>query len=197
MVLTQSVMAIIRTESFRAWRSLRDYGFDVSDVSQEITLHWVRRRHHYDPSRSLATTFAAHICRHRSLQLIETAMAGKRRAIVVSLSDRISLGDEDDVERGETISHETYAMNSGRQARPDDELFLLRLAVQQVMAKLPPDLDAMAQLLATGEPVMGVARSMAISPSTAYRLVARLRSAFREAGLDQHNSHKREKEGTL
>jgi hypothetical protein len=85
-VLLPGVMRTIRCEAFRAWRSLRRFGFDPADAHQELLPHFLGHSAHYDELRSSIPTFASHVCRHRTLQLVEAATSAKRGSGTVRTS---------------------------------------------------------------------------------------------------------------
>ena len=132
---------------------------------------------------------------------MEGATSQKRGAAVnvSSLSDPIKLdhcgeagdGAMNTTELGSVISSDAYGMRMGRQTRPGAELLLLRVAVQTVLESLPPDLAVVARRLAEGESITAITEEMGIARSTVNQHMARLRKAFRQAGLEPANREKR------
>jgi len=194
MLLLPSVMAVIRAEAFRAWRSLHRFGFEPGDISQEIALHWFRRRRHYDPSRASVTTFVSCLARNRCLQLLEGATAAKRGsgAVIVSFSDPIKLDRDGGVDRrvkildrGSTISADAPNGWPGCRSRTDAELRDLRADVDRIISTLPSHLASLARRLKF-ETVTEAARSEGISRATANRYVVAIRDAFTHAGIGRY-----------
>jgi DNA-directed RNA polymerase specialized sigma24 family protein len=189
LVLPPGVVRAIRCEAFRAWRSLRWFGFDPSDVRQELVLHLLGRSAHYDASRSSLPTFASRLCRHRTAQLIEAAASEKRGggAAPRSLSEPVRLGERRGIaimaELGDTISDDQYAMGTTGRSQTTAESLALRLDVDRVLSHLPAKLANVANVLASGMPAVEAAQHLQISRATLYRRIGQLRCAFREAGL--------------
>ena len=185
--LPPAVARAIRGEAFRASRRLRRYGYDACDLQQEFFLHWGRHRHQHDAGRSLPETFATHVCRHRTMTMLEAATAEKRGGgKVYSVSELPIIDDHGkEIERPETVSQDTSDLRFGRQTRPAAELAELKLDVDRVVASLPSHLASFASRLAT-ESVASAAQSTGVSRATGYRHVGELRAAFAEAGLDRY-----------
>jgi hypothetical protein len=188
LVLTPGVARVIGAESFRAWRSLRQFGFEPSDLRQEFTAECIGRFERYDPRRSSPTTFATRACRQRTLQIIEPHLAAKRNGgkVTLSLSDPIGTDDGVRAELGDTVSDDRIAMFAGQRSRPAAELAELRADVDRVVTGLPAELADVARLLLEGEPAVEVARRLRIARCTLYRRIRRLREIFREGGLDRY-----------
>jgi len=186
LVLLPAVLAAIRAEAFRAWRSLGGFGFEPSDIRQEFVLSCLSGFDRYDPRRSSPATFAAHSCRQRTLQIIEPHFAVKRNSgrIPESLSAPVRADGEARAELGETVADDQIAMRMGRRSRPAAELVELAIDVARVIECLPAELAIVARVLLDGEPDTVVARQLGISRSTLYRRIGQLRQIFRDAGLD-------------
>jgi RNA polymerase sigma factor (sigma-70 family) len=184
LVLTPGVARVIRTEAFRAWRSLRRFGFEPSDLRQELTLHCLNHFDRYEPRRASPATFASRTCRQRTLQLIEPVLARKRNGGFVpqSLSTPTRTEADAPAELAGLISDDEVAIRLGR-SRPAAELANLRLDVERLVNGLPPELVSVARLLLEGESHAKVARRLNVSRSTVERRVALLRQAFQAAGL--------------
>lgn len=185
-VVPPTVASVILMEAYRAARYLHRYGFEREDLHQELLLHWVRRHHQYDPRRSSSATFASRICYHRCLQLANGAKAGKRGSgvLIRSLSEPVAIGHEGDTAELETTV--SYEMILGRRSRPSAELIPLCIDVNRTLSRLPAKVVEVATLLATGMPVVDVARELGISRATANRRKALLQHAFQQAGLGKY-----------
>jgi DNA-directed RNA polymerase specialized sigma24 family protein len=189
LLLTPGVLPAIRCEAFRAWRSLRRFGFESQDIRQEFFLHLVHAQSRYEARRSSPVTFTTHVCRHRSSRLVEAATCVKWGGGVAprSLAEPVKKGERHGAtimaELADTISDDAYAMRTGRRSRSFAELLTLRIDVNRAIARLPTDLADVANLLASGMPVVEVARQLQISRATLYRRIGQLRWAFRESGL--------------
>lgn len=188
LVMAPAVVAAIRAEAFRSWRSLRRFGFEPADVRQEFTLSCISQFDRYEPARSSPATFASHTCRQRTLQIIEPALAAKRNGGVVPQSLSAPIGKNEDIrtELGDIISDDDVAVRSGRRSRPTRDLLALRLDVDRVIRGLSIELADVARLLAAGATIENLAKSLRISRSTAHRRVAQIRSAFYAAGLNRY-----------
>jgi RNA polymerase sigma factor (sigma-70 family) len=185
MVLTPGVARVIRTEAFRAWRSLRSFGFEPSDLRQELALHCLNHFDRYDPKRSSPATFASRTCHQRRLQLVEPILARKRNGGVVpqSLSTPTRTDADMPAELAGLISDDEVAIRLGRRSRPAAELANLHIDVERLVNGLPADLVTVARLLLEGESHANVARRLNVSRSTVERRIALLRQAFQAAGL--------------
>jgi hypothetical protein len=190
-------MAVIRHAAYRVSPILRRHGFEREDIEQELALHWVRQRHRHDARLSSAPTFAAHLCRGRSSQLIEAARAQKRGAMLtrLSLSDRVHLDKRHTATAVtslvDTISAAEHALCTGARHRSAVDLLMLHVEVSRAVNGLPAELAGVAQHLAAGEAVVEVAHSLGVSRATIHRRIGQLRFAFRRAGLEQHVSRGR------
>ena len=111
LVLLPAVLAAIRAEAFRAWRSLGGFGFEPSDIRQEFVLSCLSGFDRYDPRRSSPATFASRTCRQRTLQIIEPRFAVKRnsgeRITGISFRRRFVLMAKPSAELGETVADPT------------------------------------------------------------------------------------------
>jgi hypothetical protein len=182
------VLAAIRVEANRAWRSLRRFGYEARDLRQEFRVRLLEVEGVYDPVRSAPSTFATHNCRQRTLQLLEPHLAAKRNAGMApqSLSTPVGLDEGAPAELADLIADDEYALRMGRRSLPAADLLALRLDVDRVVRGLPLELADVARLLSVGESVVDVARRLGISRATAHRRVAALRVAFQKAGLGRY-----------
>jgi hypothetical protein len=191
LILLPAVMAIIRAEAFRAWRSLRRFGFESSDLRQEFRIRLLEAEGAYDAARSSPATFAGHSCRQRTLQLLEPNLTAKRNGGSVPLSLSSPVGDQEQEEEAlqliDTVSEDWCTIRIGLRSRPTAELMELAADVAHVIEGLPADLAAVARLLLEGEPDVAVAKRLRISRSTLYRRIGQLRRIFRQAGLHSYN----------
>ena len=192
LLLTPGVLLAIRCEAFRAWRTLWRYGLEPKDLRQELFLHLAHAQSHYDAGRSSPATFATHVCRRRSSQLVEATTTVKRGggAVPRSLAEPVKLGERNGAaimaELAETISDDAYTMRTGRRSRPFAELLSLCIDVNRAITRLPAELADVANLLASGMPAVEVAQHLQISRATLYRRIGQLRHVFREAGLHEY-----------
>ena len=188
-ILEAEVMVAIRSVAYQASGNLKRFGYEQQDLSQELVLHYLRRYLQHDSARASAATFAACICRHRLISIFEAETACRRSASggLTSLSEPVAVGQSGEIiERGATISEDSYHMADGRLSRPAAELHEIRIDVARALASLPPHLARLARRLAF-EPVTLAARGMGISRATAHRHMRELRGAFTEAGLDRYS----------
>lgn len=188
-VLNAAVLNVIRTEAFRAWRSLRRLGYEHRDIRQDFALHLLDRADQYDAGRSAATTFASRVCRSRTIHILEAGAAAKRNGgrRDVSLSNPVSNEEGSYAELRELISDDEYMMRTGRQTRPAAELLSLRLDLDRILGTMPADLAQIAELLAAGEPVTEIAARLEISRTKLYRRIDALRSILSRSGVIDSN----------
>lgn len=184
--LDAEVMVAIRSVAHRATDRLWRFGYEREDVEQEFALHYLQHRHHFNASRAAADTFAAHICKTRALGMLAQATAQKRGggATLASLSEPITFErDRANGAGAETKPRDLREIRPGRRFKSEADLLALRIDVGRVVQTLPPDLASLALTILAGQSISDVVRVTGISRATLYRRMARLRTAFREAGL--------------
>ncbi len=188
LILTPTVLAVIRAAAWAAWLSLRGFGMEVRDLQQEFAVHLLRRFEHYDERRSSPATFASHSCRQRTLQLLERLTAKKRNSasIAQSLSAPVDTKGGRQFELADTIADDPCAIRLGQRSRLAAELIELRIDVQRVFKTLPAELADVAERLMKGDGPAEISASLEISRATVYRRIAQLRICLRRAGLEKY-----------
>jgi RNA polymerase sigma factor (sigma-70 family) len=185
-VVPPDVLRVVRNGAFRAWRSLRSYGFDRQDTEQELIFHYWTRRVRFDPAKASTVTFASSICRRRALHMVETATAMIRGGMTetVQLSDRISA--DSTLTHFDTVSQDEANIRMGWSSRPGAELLALHIDVDRVISGLPGELVVVARWIAGGVSAAEIARGLGLSRATIHRRIQKLRQIFRGAGLDRY-----------
>ena len=160
---------------------------DDEDLQQEMALDLLVRLPKFDPGRACLSTFIARIVERKISTIIRHRTRAKRdyRCRVYSLDERIENADDCSTLH-DVISQGDCDLRVGRYGRPEIERIDLRIDVSLVLAKLPPELRALARRLYT-QSITEVARELRVSRSTLYETgIARLREAFEDKGLDEY-----------
>lgn len=157
---------------------------DREDVEQELMVDLLRRLPRFDAGRATYRTFVARIVAHGAARLLAASRSensnGRRAAL--SLSDQVSNGEGETVERWQTLDEGVGRRRSGGGVDPE-LLRDLRLDVADVLVGLPPEMRGLCERLLR-DSVRSVARSTGTSHPTLLRRIRPIRAAFESAGLD-------------
>ncbi|WP_157928844.1 sigma factor [Pararhizobium haloflavum] len=152
--------AALRTAAFQAQRLVRTLSMpeaDRDDLRQTIVLVVMGKARRFDDTKSSWPTFIALIARHAAADLARRT----HRAPVL-----------------EPLDGAEYAIADP--SAPDQDL---RVDIRDAMARLPPALAHLIDLLAETGSVAAAQRKSALSPATFYRRMHDLRMQFLAAGL--------------
>jgi RNA polymerase sigma-70 factor, ECF subfamily len=164
---------VLHQASCRASLLVATAGFtsdDWEDLRQEIVLDLIRRAPKFDPERGNWHGFVRGVARHHSTILI----AGHRRRTREVLGEDLK---REDAHVGDSAD----ALDKCPGSNPVVELDL-RLDVQRVVARLPPHLRSLANLLGQ-MPVKELCQYTGKSRPTVYRMTLQIKEAFFDAGL--------------
>jgi RNA polymerase sigma factor (sigma-70 family) len=185
-LLRPEVQRIVHFEARRATSYLRRFGLDVEDLSQEFSLDLLSRLANYDKDRGTLSEFVRRVCRHRSLQILESNRAQKRSGGEAPRSLAAPVGSDKPVELSDLISDDQFAQRLGRRSRPAAELLDLRMDLESIVTQMPSEYSVMAEALANGDSRNDVARRSGTSRSTIHRRTRRLRQVLYAVGLHRY-----------
>ena len=163
---------------------------DVEELEQEMRLDLLKRLPKFNPQRATYNTFVSRLVERKICNLIRhrTQKIRDYRCEECSLNDEVETGDiaNQKVERIETITQDEHDLRSGRYNRPAAQRLDRQLDVSMILAKLPPDLQELAELLKSMS-ITEAARKLGIPRSKLYSShLVRLRQA-----LESLNPHKK------
>lgn len=155
----------------QAWKLAGKYGFAVhetEDIRQELTLHLLKQWPNYDETKSEPTTFIAAVINAKVRDMLRVQRAQLREE---PLDDFL----EEELDEG---------ILDGIRGQPDVSDFDridLRLDFETVMARLPPDLRQIAELLQEMS-VTDAAHTLGLPRSTLRDQLPAIRAHFIAAG---------------
>lgn len=158
---------------------------DVEDIEGDLTVELIERLPKFDPHRAAYNTFVANVVRTKAKKILRDRRRERRddRREDCSLNEYV----EDDrgalVERGETMSWEKDDQRLG--VRSEGEERDMVIDVETMLSQLPDDMRELCELAKT-MPVVEAARRLGIPESTAFSRLRKLRTTFREAGLEDY-----------
>jgi DNA-directed RNA polymerase specialized sigma24 family protein len=155
------VQALIRRKAARLADRAAGLGYDRRDAAQYLTAALLARLPAFDPARAPLAAFAAVVVTHAAADLRRFARAGKRAAPPLEPLD-----------------------GATEPAVPDPGPGRVDLAgdVAVALARLPPDLRAVAEALKAGT-VAAAARALGVSRAQVYGRLGEIRGHFERAGL--------------
>lgn len=159
---------VLRIARKYASQLVGNYGFvpdDCVDLTQDLLLECLRRCRNYDPSRSGQHAFVKLVVRHGIASIIESRTALRRNGRICELIDDFH-GAPSQIENPRDADH-------------------LKMDVERLLVKLPPELVQLAQLLST-DSIASIGRITGRSRATIYRRINELRCAFEAAGLRKY-----------
>jgi len=175
---------VVRIACTHAARLVGRFGFtgaDRDDIQQEILLDYFIRVRRYNLAKSGRRTFLHRVVRNRIATLCEFQSAGCRDYRLCS--DSLDAPSGDSIPLEDTVSADAYQDRVGRCATPSWDREELRIDVDRVLATLPSELAAIANMLRS-EGVVETAYQLGMPRATLYRRIAEIRIAFRSAELN-------------
>jgi DNA-directed RNA polymerase specialized sigma24 family protein len=179
--------ALLKIVRAKAAGLIGTYGFspsDGDDIRQELVLDCIIRFRKFDPAKSSCRSFVSRIVNNRVATLVEGQRARCRdyRACRSSLNDQIEFAPGESMELAERVSADEYEARIGRSVLSARDRVELQIDVARVIATLPQELAAIANLLRS----VGVGETshqLGVPRSTLYRRIADIRELFESAGL--------------
>jgi len=175
----------VRVIQHKAKQLVGHYGFTVSDredLEQELMLDLLKRLPQFDPKQANRKTFVDRVITHGVASLIACQKAKMRdyRRNGGSLNEKVDSPEGDRVERADLLEAETY-----QPGRPDEEVCLLKLDVQAIVARLPDELGVLVISLGTRS-VTEIAREMGIPRNVLCKRIEKLRQSFGNAAMRKY-----------
>jgi RNA polymerase sigma-70 factor (ECF subfamily) len=177
----------VRIIKHKARQLIGRYGltiFDREDLEQELMIDLLQRMRHFNPAKAKKSTFMARIVERHIATLLEARHARCRDWRMC----RVSLNTPHVNDRGDTREMIDRVDSEGtlRPCQPDTregEINNLRMDVARVLDTLPEDLRDLCERLRESN-MAEIARETGVARTTLYDKLTRIRTAFRQAGLD-------------
>jgi DNA-directed RNA polymerase specialized sigma24 family protein len=147
---------------------------EQADLVQECLVHWLVRRPRYSEARGAsAATFMRSVLQRHLVDVERKRTAEKRSGAspVRSLDQRVGEG--------------TSLRDTLRSSQDQEATALLTVALEQARSRLTPEQRALTNALMSGRPMAEIARATNRARSSLYLDLNRIRSVFREEGLDE------------
>jgi RNA polymerase sigma-70 factor (ECF subfamily) len=159
---------------------------DEADIEQQLRLKVAKHLSAYNDNRGHLYPFLTAVVERNVATILRDHTAEKRDPRrVVSLSVRVDVNGEGQIELGAAISEHQADVRLGRTSRSHDAEFSLQQDVDATIAKLPADEQIVCESLKYGS-ITDVAREMGIPRSTVYDMIARWRQAFQDEDLQEY-----------
>ncbi|MBF0182676.1 MAG: sigma-70 family RNA polymerase sigma factor [Magnetococcales bacterium] len=169
----------VRHHAMRLTRSARFSPADLEDIEQELMLDLHRRLSRFDAAKADVTTFIARVVANHAASLCEETRWERHGGIVtLSLNEVIPDGDEDPMERIDTITENQSPWHA--QTLPWNEAIELRRDILLLLRRLPPSLRHIAERLME-KTVAELAASAGIPRQKLYEAIGRIRIRLSQA----------------
>lgn len=155
------------------------------DLEQELSLVLLAESEHFDPAKSSFPTFAKHVLKKRSLNLIERARTIKAGADIEMLSLDISVNEEGE-SLVELLDFDSIRIAMGVQSRSRSDMGELCECVAHALTLLNPELREICIAIMDGESISGLARRYGMSrPGFRKAYFPQIQKVFLDAGLGE------------
>jgi DNA-directed RNA polymerase specialized sigma24 family protein len=156
---------------------------DFADIVGALRVLVGIRLQSFDAARSGLHTYATHIARSAAATLIKSRHRAKRRGDFSSRSfEDLPPDPNGDARCAETISEADAARRRGADVRDPIDDLITRRSIDEIVAKLHPDLVIVVRVLREDAPAAAADR-LGISRHRMRVLIAELREHFRRGGL--------------
>ena len=157
---------------------------DRHDLEQELIIDLLQRMRHFNPAKAKKTTFIARIVERHIATLLEARHAQCRDWRLC----RVSLNTPHENDKGDTWELIDRVDSQGilGNCEPDireSSANNLHMDIERVLDTLPEDLRDLCERLRESN-MAEIARETGVARTTLYDKLARIREAFRKAGLD-------------
>ena len=173
--------------SYKVGRIIGVLGFtsdDKEDLEQELMLHLLENWPRFDSERGAVKTFINCVLDNRIRQIIESRKTQKSGfgKWTLSLDERIEGEDGGAVTRIDAVDREEYMLRTGKLRRRALDECDLRIAVEQAISRLSPELRELCERLMR-QNVTEISEETGIPRHRFYPSIRKLRCIFEEAGL--------------
>lgn len=184
-VLDPCAATLIRVKSRQLCRRTGFSRTDCEDLEQELSLHLIRRAHHFDPARGATSTFAARAVNSGLVTLLRERARQKRSAgcIARSLEEVVGSTEGADVLLCELLSTSDQHRRLGTVPQDPIEQRELADALARVTATLPPELRELCKHLTETTPTEA-ARELKLPRSRVRKAIEQIRRRFEDAGIE-------------
>jgi RNA polymerase sigma-70 factor (ECF subfamily) len=183
--IDQTVLRVVHNKAARLAGTNGFSRSDREDIQQELLVDYFVRVRKFDPAKSSCRTFLYRVVRHRIASLLDAQHAACRnhRLCRDSLDGPAQVVTGEAIPLGDFVSFDECEFRIGRHALSSGERQDLRIDVDRVIATLPYELAAIADLLRSVG-VVETANQLGVPRSTVYRRITAIRAVFARAGLD-------------
>ncbi len=159
---------------------------DRDDLEQDLFLRVLQSLPSFDSNHGHRNKFITAVVERHVANILRNKRAEKRdHRRIGSLNVMVSIGEDEATELAETIGQRELDARRGRHPRSHEELAQLAQDVVEVIAKLPKELQDLAERMKT-QNVAEIARDMGIPRTTLHESVRRLRQRFENTGLKEY-----------
>jgi len=158
---------------------------DREDMEQDLLLELWEKLPDFDPGLLAHRAYVRELVRHKAVSIVRDRTAEKRdyRLCACSLNERrTSEDDPGGQELQDLITEEQIRERLGLFSSLPEDQANLRIDVEAVLAKLPPDLVRLCRRLMV-QNVSEISTEMGIARCTIYRRIRKLRSEFESEGF--------------
>ncbi len=190
--LTPEMVKLIKSRAYTLSSSYGHTPEDREDLEQEMALRLLTALPKYDPARSSLATFANRVIESWNKMLVRERRAACRdyTAVDCSLDDPRYEEDGERSTLGDVIGEDDVSTLAGRAALGRIEAIELKVAVETVIATLPPVHRELCLAL-MHQTVGQVSASSGIPRTTIASRVKLIRRVFEDAGLGRNKSSRR------
>ena len=151
-------------------------GYEFKDLCQECCMHWLKRRHKYDPNSGASrTTFMANISRKKLLDILDEQMRHKRRANQIAQAlDAPKDSSDPDITHQEELTKDKI----GPAGYSENNPLMPRLALEKSLDTLQPLQKRICRLFAEGYNKTEIAVTLQKSRTTIHQEINRIREIF-------------------
>ena len=164
---------------YRVGRLIGRFGLtesDREDLQQDFILELLKAFRRFDPAKSSRKTFITRVLNRKFKHIVRNGATRMRH----EARDPVSL---DKVMESYMPTAEVRMNHTGQVCLSDQLRIELRLDLEHILATLPARLRRICELLKVYSPAE-TARGLGVVPSTVWRAIAKIRSHFAAAGLD-------------
>jgi RNA polymerase sigma factor (sigma-70 family) len=159
---------------------------DREDLKQELTRQLLLRLQSFDPQKGSPGAFLKTVGSRIVANLLRDQHARKRdRRLTQSLHVLVPSEDKTLVELAQTISRHEQDARLRQQSRSEQEAAELAMDVRDILARLPPRLRFLAELL-KDKSLSGAAKVLGLSLAKARLLRGLLRNWLLDAGMQDY-----------